>query len=396
MHGDTMNPRMTQALAAGRLVTTVLLSAGSLALLPGSARAQIYREATAVDQAPIVASAFEMRGDGVVWEQKISAREALYVRLHFAAIVSPPNADYKVVIRGTNERALVRYNPRDFARRREFWTEVLFSPGVIVQVQARTSIGGFEFTIDKVIRQVDLQGRLTPQSVVPDWKNLDDLAPKDPAITLARSIAKLYIGEGFVCTGFMVAPNALMTNFHCLAHSAQFQKGEAIDPCSDIEAYFDFDHQLRPEASAHTSCRGVLDQNESLDYAVLKIDDSAVATGAVVRPPLRLASKEPTGPVSVFILHHPGGLATKISSDCKLFPGGTSGTDEHDCSTTGGSSGAPVISKDGTVAALHFDGAYPRTMTVDEIEKAIARGEVFRNKARPMALIRDALRPLLP
>jgi hypothetical protein len=330
-----------------------------------------------------------------VWEQKIRAAGALYVRLHFAAIVSPPDVEYRVVIRGTNERTIARYDAARFGGRRDFWTDVLFSPGVIVQVEARSVPEGLSFSIDKVLRQVDLQGRLTPQSMVPNWRTLDELRPGDPALALARSVAKLYVGEGFVCTAFMVTANALLTNFHCLAQSFQFQKGDAADQCSDIEAYFDFDQQSRPGAP-HTGCLGVLGSNEQLDYAVLKIDATAVATGAVVRPPLRIATSEPTAPADVFVIHHPAGLATKISGDCKLFPGGLTGTDEHDCSTTGGSSGAPVVLKDGTVVALHFDGAYPRSMTVDEIEKAIARGEVFRNKARPISLIREAAHALLP
>jgi hypothetical protein len=375
-----------------RLSLSYAVVTGALCLPVG---AQPYREAMPLGEAPITAGDFLPRSDGVVWERKIPARNALYVRVHFANISSPPGGDYEVVVRGWNEKALARFDAQQFARQPEMWTGVLFSPGVIVQVQAQRVPVGLSFVIDKVVRQVEPQGRLTPQSTVPNWKSLDELSPRDPAIDLARSVAKLYISEGWVCTAFIVAPGRLLTNFHCLAKSGQYQKGDAADRCSDIEAYFDFDRQAQPDSAVHTKCLDVLAGDELLDYALLKFDDSAVATGAQVRPPVRLASGM-TGPAPVFIIHHPAGLATKVSTDCRLFPTTAPGSAEHDCSTTGGSSGAPIFLEDGTVVALHFDGAYPERMTVGQIEAAIAKGEVFRNKARPIALVREAIGPLLP
>src|SRR5207247_674741 len=132
---------------------------------------------------------------------------------HFTDIVSPTGASYQIVVRGLNEKALARFDARRFAAQKDFWTGVLFSQGAIVQVQAPTVPAGLSFAIDEVIRQVDLQGRLTPQSTVPNWKSLDDLNSRDQAIGLARSIAKLYIGEGWVCTAFIVARNTLLTNY---------------------------------------------------------------------------------------------------------------------------------------------------------------------------------------
>ena len=65
---------------------------------------------------------------------------------------------------------------------------------------------------------------------------------------------------------------------------------------------------------------------------------------------------------------------------------------EHTCSTAGGSSGAPVIREDGTVVALHFAGAFPETMTVGEIDEALAGGRVFRNRSKPIGILRDRLK----
>jgi V8-like Glu-specific endopeptidase len=93
----------------------------------------------------------------------------------------------------------------------------------------------------------------------------------------------------------------------------------------------------------------------------------------------------------VYTIHHPAGLATKVSADCKVYPTTAEQPVEHDCSTVGGSSGAPLIGRDGQVVALHFEGAYPRSMTAGEIEQALLEGRVFRNKAKPMRLVRERL-----
>jgi hypothetical protein len=206
-------------------------------------------------------------------------------------------------------------------------------------------------------------------------------------------VAKLVIGEGTVCTGFLVAPEVILTNQHCLARSTEYAEGGATPACSDIEVIFDFDVQSNPARTPRSRCSAVLGADETLDYALLKLDSVDAAAGE--RRVLRLSSTDAAEPVDVFVVHHPAGLAKKVSGSCRLYPAGA-GLEEHDCNTTIGSSGAPLLLSDGAVAGLHFDGAYRESMTIREIQERTARGEVFRNKAKPASLIARAIAPLLP
>ena len=46
------------------------------------------------------------------------------------------------------------------------------------------------------------------------------------------------MGSGAVCTAFLVSPSAVLTNFHCLNESTEYQRTRAQSTlaCSDIEA----------------------------------------------------------------------------------------------------------------------------------------------------------------
>ena len=94
-------------------------------------------------------------------------------------------------------------------------------------------------------------------------------------------------------------------------------------------------------------------------------------------------------------MHHPGGLAKQLTFGCKAY-GVSPQVIEHDCSTIPGSSGAALIARDGTVIAVHYAGPFDDSMTVGEINAAVRRGQIFRNKARPSPPIVNQIKALLP
>jgi V8-like Glu-specific endopeptidase len=378
----------------------LICSAGLIGMVAvvAVAYAQVYREGLVQAIEPVVANTFRDRGDGVLWEGRVGIPGSTYVRLYFSEITSPPGAEYVVVVRaGPADKAIARYPAAVFAQSSGLYTEVLFGDVVKVQVEGQQPLSGLSFKIDRFVRQVDLIGRMSPQSVVASWYSIADLNPGDPARQLAQSIAKLYIGDGWVCSGFLISPNVLLTNFHCLKDSnAYLATAQQRKPsCSDIEMQFDFDREPASSASVRAQCLEVLDADEGLDYAALELDPSAITVGGLPRGYLRLAKQAPSSRSAAVVIHHPAGLAKKLSF-CSAFATNEVGLLEHDCSTTGGSSGAPVLATDGSVIGLHFAGAFAESMTVREINDAIAEGKVFRNKSKSVDILRERLKQIIP
>jgi len=98
----------------------------------------------------------------------------------------------------------------------------------------------------------------------------------------------------------------------------------------------------------------------------------------------------------VIVIHHPAGLAVKVSFGCLAYSNHIPRVLEHDCSTVGGSSGAPLLAYDGSVIGLHHDSGVPESMTFGELRKALEAGQVFLNKAAPVSEFRQDLVRYLP
>jgi hypothetical protein len=334
-----------------------------------------------------------------LWQARIGRPGSFYQRLNFTEIVSPPKANYEVIIRNENEQAIARYPASLFGQDKAFYTEALFSGFVIVEVVSSTMAEGLSFKIDTAIQYVDPRGRLAPQSITADWLNLSELRPGEAPLKQADAVAKLYIGQGWVCSGFLIAPGIILTNHHCLKFSTKFaDTAKNPEPsCSDIQIQFDFDQQTSPQRSKSTFCQTVLDPgNAQLDFAVLKFDASAVMPTKDKRSFLELSSEVATDQEEMYIIHHPNGLAKKVSlgRGCRIYVIKAELL-EHTCATAPGSSGSPIIGRNGTVVGLHYRGAYPEDMTIGEINAAQAAGQVFRNGAKPIALLRNQLKRFL-
>jgi hypothetical protein len=364
-----------------------------LALTAGAGRAQVHDDAARPLTPPLVAGSFQDRGDGVLWEARLREPDATYLRLRFEAIVVPPDSDLVVTVRAADGTALARYTGAELTRHGSWYTDVLPTDAVRVQVTGTPPLGGVSFAITEIVRGVPQQ--VIPQSVVSTWLDVARARPRFRDELLA-SVAKLFIGSAVTCTGFLVGPQAILTNFHCLDRSPAFRasQGRPAPDCSDIAIHFDFDRQPAPDAVIRARCARVLKFDQALDYALLDLG-SPPAQGATVRAPLPLADQGLAQAGQGHLVHHPAGLAKKVSIDCDLQPA-VDGRIEHRCSTLGGSSGAPLLDDTQRVIGLHHEGAYPPGMTQEQIERLTGEGHVFWNKAKPSHLIREQLRSFLP
>lgn len=386
----------------GTLVPAVVGAVVALLAAAPVAWAQAHPEAVVKPVGLSVKGPFVDRGDGVLWHREFRERGSAYVRLVFGEIQSAPGLAYTVTLRSGEDRVLARYSASQFGARPVLYTDVLPTDTVRVELEGKAPLDGLAFRIDALLRQVDLQGRTNALALVPDWRSVMDLSgvPEGPANLVTRireSVAKIYMGSGAVCTAFLVSPSALLTNFHCLAESTEYQRTrtQPAASCIDIEAQFDFNGGGAPDAAAKARCQRVLKADEASDIALLEVDPRRVSPAKATRRPLQISDRAPAAAEELVVIHHPGGLAKKFSFACRAFPV-NDGVVEHDCSTIPGSSGAALIARDGTVVGVHFAGPYDETLTVGEINAMVRRGHMFRNKARPAPVVRERLRGLLP
>ena len=142
------------------------------------------------------------------------------------------------------------------------------------------------------------------------------------------------------CSGFLVAPNKIMTAGHCI---------KSADDCSQTRFLFDF--RLEKNQVVRTdfaedqvySCKKVLGwkkEDAGIDYAIIELDRPVVG-----RTPLTLSNNRKLKPKKgVLVIGHPSGLPTKITDEAKVRVVRTSeGYFMANLDTYGGNSGSAVL-----------------------------------------------------
>ena len=349
--------------------------------MPGIASAQFDLEAMTagdIDSTPTVVNTFlDIEGSDVRWQKTVTHVGSKYMRLHFTDIVNPDSEAFTLVIKDGDGKIAHEYS-HDSLPASDFWTPVIFSSRVMLQLRAESKPASLSFKLSDVAFQSDGGGWL---SVIGD----DEREPiinyvKDPDIwQVSQPVAKLsFFDDGFfVCTGFMVSPNKMMTNHHCVA---------TAKACSTTVAIFGF-HKNASGAlvsGEQVACKSVLKADFDKDYAILELADRAGDRWGT----LTLDDTIPADDAEIYIIQHPAGEAKQISKincsvDGAIVDGRASGTDlAHVCDTLGGSSGSPVFSNDDTVIGLHHFGVGQATFW-------------NKNRAVRMKLILSEIAPLL-
>lgn len=168
------------------------------------------------------------------------------------------------------------------------------------------------------------------------------LPETDPRRKVARSIGKLE-ADHQVCTAWLVSPNHLITADYCVPDhpvSMTFILGVSSLDTPGVR----YEVENAP-----------VERDPELGYAVLKTkgnpgDDYGHLSMSTSGPKLN----EP-----VFLAHYGGGGSESFSPSCRVIAIGPEGSEfAHDCDTTGGVGGAPLVRlSDLAVIGLHYFGA---------------------------------------
>ncbi|MEY4630105.1 MAG: hypothetical protein RIQ81_225, partial [Pseudomonadota bacterium] len=224
---------------------------------------------------------------------------------------------------------------------------------------------------DTIVTPVDLPAWFFERRIIGD-NNLEKIeaAKTSEYYQMAKPIAivKDTTDQGF-CTGWRVAEDMFMTNYHCWEFS-------------ECNVVFELDYETALDGQKHArfDCEEVLAKNETYDYALYRVsrkaDDGSsskpaggrrnksesllAAEGGVVTMSAVALKKDQ----KLVVAGHPQARTKEIdrSANCKIFStepeevGGRK-TIRHTCDTEGGSSGSPVLDrKTGHAVALHWGG----------------------------------------
>jgi V8-like Glu-specific endopeptidase len=199
----------------------------------------------------------------------------------------------------------------------------------------------------------DWLGKETPVSVqekIIGENTLRPIAFLAEGVKVSKSV--VYIGVRTVNgkssgTGFMVAPNLLLTNNHVLPYAELVQ---------NALFRFNYEENFLGEAQAISEYRGkaggIFHTNINLDYSLVEIEGEPGKEWGY----LPLAARDVKRNSCVNIIQHPMGRPKEISMQSNFVQYVDKNVVQYITSTQPGSSGSPVFNDNWEVVALHHAG----------------------------------------
>jgi len=262
-------------------------------------------------------------------------------------------------------------------------TVALDLPGVDAKVRqnpAAAAAGGME--------------RMVRREGFADWGLwVDRMAAIGRCICSIQYPAGVEMGGG---TGFLVADDLVLTNYHVVEH----HYARTLD-AAEIECRFDFaagsagavtvklhadwlvDHS--PYSPHDPGDNGGLPDFDHLDYALLRLQRpvSADPVEGGARGSLRLDSGTPVPAAGavLFVGQHPGLQPLKLAVGEVLGANGNASRIRYDANTERGSSGAPCMDMQLNAVALHHAGDPDYTKLVGDYNQGIPIGRILERMA---------------
>lgn len=178
---------------------------------------------------------------------------------------------------------------------------------------------------------------------------------------LASAVCKIearFPGETGTGTGFRIAPDLVLTNWHVLHE----QTGSHA-PASEVELEFGFEDDGQGGTIASTAVAGDVDSivtDMSNDWAVIR-PTSPLPVEFVT---LRLSEAvEPIKGEGAYIVQHPGGRRKRVAFVRNQVSDFDDRVVTYLTDTEPGSSGSPVLNAAGQLIGLHHAGGTPQAIT---------------------------------
>jgi hypothetical protein len=226
-------------------------------------------------------------------------------------------------------------------------------------------------------RPSEASERRSLEKIMGDQPTFLDIAFLQAGLDAARAVARLHMkfsGGWYVGTGFLIAPDLLLTNHHNLFE-------DSGDRLSELEVWFDYEATLsgamRESLVARPDLASIVAERDA-DWGIVRLAEPVPG-----RMPLRFASAPTKLDAWVAIIQHPKGLPKKIALHHNTVTYADDNVVHYLTDTLGGSSGSPVFDDKWEVVALHHAGGnllLPGTKT-----------SVYRNEGIPIAKVKARL-----
>ncbi|MGB2200275.1 MAG: trypsin-like serine peptidase [Pseudooceanicola atlanticus] len=290
----------------------------------------------------------------VPWSDEISVPGSDYIRLHLRVEGPPFPPDATLRLLGALDQDVAI--PLDQVGPDGMWSDLMPFGRARIALVAPTPIDPQStLFIDQLMMQ---STKITPYSVhgINQLTPINDAAVPAGLRALGAPVAFLsFIEGGFArtCSGFLIGPDRLMTNEHCINSAAT---------CASMTAVFgyEFDTEGRLGMGPQLRCRDfeAAQVNVTLDASIVTLTGAPGPEYGQVD--LAMLGDPADGPMVV--IQHPGPQPKQISylecdaGETRIAGRGPETDFTHTCDTAGGSSGAPIFDVTGRLVGLHHFG----------------------------------------
>lgn len=256
----------------------------------------------------------------------------------------------------------------------ERWTREVPGRKVTVELHATRAPRSLHVVIDKFQHSFFRASEKVLTTGHDDMRDLVAFVGRDHRYyAYGRSVAIIYLpmpdgsGRKTNCTGFLIAPDLVMTNQHCISQPWQLDTAVAV-----------FGYESQPVADETLPFKKIEAQDDKLDFTILRLSHAPSDKW----PPARLDLTPVQNNQELILIQHPSDQRKVISHvGCAVMTATVTDRPQnakdfyHLCDADGGSSGSPAINEaTGLVVGLHHGG----------IRRPLKKGFNFAVKIAPI------------
>ena len=312
-------------------------------------------------------------GIGKVRVRLVNQPNTASLRLHFRIESAPPTRSWAIQVKDSSGNIASVISANDVIGT-DFWSNDIPGASATVELITIAEDDPARPLQIKIVKIVKSSPPFQPESITPP-NQLETIANQSGEIkNIGKAVVRLrFIGDDggdYLCSGFMISRDLLMTNNHCIKTNSEM-----------ISALIDFDYDEVGAKQSGSRLKELILTNSDLDFSLLRLRDPIGPD----RGFLKLAAVKPSTKQSLIIVQHPGGEPKQVSrQDCIVENPEMTGispqnTDfSHLCDTRGGSSGSPVIDNSSQiflVVGIHHLGFDPSSSSL--VNRAVRMGLIL-------------------